>query len=225
MLKKIIWFIAAIWFTGFLGLQILDARDPAPYTSKLPTVNSVPGLIMSSDGLDNLKEYYPHLFSPEGQAPVETGFWKPSLTEIKALEKTLAAYVWQHPPGQKSFGDYLVCRIGQGPLVKEILYQSFRQYYGVEIAGKRHIYVNAVSPWVFAEEEGYLEASKDGIIGVADGGPTNFILRFDVAKNRIEYLYYGVFFRWAVLTAYWIGLPCYLYILFYAVRGHKMRDW
>jgi MFS transporter, FHS family, L-fucose permease len=26
-------------------------------------------------------------------------------------------------------------------------------------------------------------------------------------------------------AAYWIGLPCYLYILFYAVRGHKMRDW
>lgn len=25
--------------------------------------------------------------------------------------------------------------------------------------------------------------------------------------------------------AYWIGLPCYLFILFYAVKGHKMRKW
>ena len=25
--------------------------------------------------------------------------------------------------------------------------------------------------------------------------------------------------------AYYIGLPCYLYILFYAVKGHKIRDW
>ncbi len=26
-------------------------------------------------------------------------------------------------------------------------------------------------------------------------------------------------------AAYWIGLPCYLYILFYALKGHKMRAW
>lgn len=26
-------------------------------------------------------------------------------------------------------------------------------------------------------------------------------------------------------AAYWIGLPCYAYILFYAVKGHKMRSW
>lgn len=25
--------------------------------------------------------------------------------------------------------------------------------------------------------------------------------------------------------AYWVGIPCYLYILFYALRGHKMRSW
>ncbi|WP_408733369.1 sugar MFS transporter [Shewanella sp. FJAT-52076] len=24
---------------------------------------------------------------------------------------------------------------------------------------------------------------------------------------------------------YWVGLPCYLFILFYAVKGHKMRSW
>ena len=26
-------------------------------------------------------------------------------------------------------------------------------------------------------------------------------------------------------SAYWIALPCYLFILFYAVKGHKMRKW
>lgn len=26
-------------------------------------------------------------------------------------------------------------------------------------------------------------------------------------------------------TAYWIGIPCYLFVLFYAVKGHKMRSW
>ncbi len=25
--------------------------------------------------------------------------------------------------------------------------------------------------------------------------------------------------------AYWVGLPCYLFILFYALKGHKMRSW
>lgn len=29
----------------------------------------------------------------------------------------------------------------------------------------------------------------------------------------------------ALQPAYWIGLPCYLYILFYALKGHKMRSW
>lgn len=26
-------------------------------------------------------------------------------------------------------------------------------------------------------------------------------------------------------AAYWIGIPCYLFILFYATKGHKMRKW
>lgn len=25
--------------------------------------------------------------------------------------------------------------------------------------------------------------------------------------------------------AYWVGLPCYLFILFYALKGHKMKSW
>jgi len=27
------------------------------------------------------------------------------------------------------------------------------------------------------------------------------------------------------LSAYWITVPCYIYILYYAVRGHKLRKW
>ena len=26
-------------------------------------------------------------------------------------------------------------------------------------------------------------------------------------------------------SSYWVALPCYLFILFYAVKGHKMRNW
>ena len=26
-------------------------------------------------------------------------------------------------------------------------------------------------------------------------------------------------------SAYWIAIPCYLFILFYALKGHKMREW
>jgi len=26
-------------------------------------------------------------------------------------------------------------------------------------------------------------------------------------------------------SAYWISIPCYLFILFYAIKGHKMRSW
>ncbi|WP_407696014.1 sugar MFS transporter [Shewanella cyperi] len=29
----------------------------------------------------------------------------------------------------------------------------------------------------------------------------------------------------ATQFGYWIGLPCYLFILFYALKGHKMRHW
>ncbi|MDQ7049484.1 MAG: sugar MFS transporter [Enterobacterales bacterium] len=28
-----------------------------------------------------------------------------------------------------------------------------------------------------------------------------------------------------IQSAYWIAIPCYLFILFYAVKGHKMRSW
>jgi len=25
--------------------------------------------------------------------------------------------------------------------------------------------------------------------------------------------------------AYWVLIPCYLYLVFYAVKGHKIRKW
>ena len=28
-----------------------------------------------------------------------------------------------------------------------------------------------------------------------------------------------------IQPAYWIGIPCYLFVLFYALKGHKMRSW
>jgi glucose/galactose transporter len=39
-----------------------------------------------------------------------------------------------------------------------------------------------------------------------------------------------IFGKISILTndlqlAYWVGLPCYFFILFYALVGHKMRDW
>jgi MFS transporter, FHS family, L-fucose permease len=30
---------------------------------------------------------------------------------------------------------------------------------------------------------------------------------------------------WDVRTAYWILFPCYLYLIFYAFRGHQIRKW
>lgn len=29
----------------------------------------------------------------------------------------------------------------------------------------------------------------------------------------------------ATVAGYWVALPCYLYILFYALKGHKLRSW
>lgn len=29
----------------------------------------------------------------------------------------------------------------------------------------------------------------------------------------------------ATVTGYWVALPCYLFILFYALKGHKLRSW
>jgi fucose permease len=26
-------------------------------------------------------------------------------------------------------------------------------------------------------------------------------------------------------SAYWVLLPCYLYLVFYAVHGHRVRSW
>ncbi|GAB3543339.1 sugar MFS transporter [Spirosoma fluminis] len=44
--------------------------------------------------------------------------------------------------------------------------------------------------------------------------------------NAIMPLVYGYFAdRFSLQQAYWILLPCYLYLLFYAAYGHKIRRW
>ncbi|GAB3506585.1 sugar MFS transporter [Spirosoma knui] len=44
--------------------------------------------------------------------------------------------------------------------------------------------------------------------------------------NAIMPLIYGYFAdRFSLQQAYWILLPCYLYLLFYAAYGHKIRRW
>lgn len=44
--------------------------------------------------------------------------------------------------------------------------------------------------------------------------------------NAIMPLFYGYFADlFDLRTAYWILLPCYLYLIFYAIYGHKLRSW
>jgi len=39
-------------------------------------------------------------------------------------------------------------------------------------------------------------------------------------------LFYGYFAdKLDVRQAYWVLLPCYLYLVFYAVKGHQLRRW
>jgi FHS family L-fucose permease-like MFS transporter len=44
--------------------------------------------------------------------------------------------------------------------------------------------------------------------------------------NAIMPLFYGYFADlFDLRTAYWVLFPCYLYLIFYAVQGHKLRSW
>jgi fucose permease len=44
--------------------------------------------------------------------------------------------------------------------------------------------------------------------------------------NAIVPLFYGwLADRFDVRQAYWILFPCYLYLVFYAVYGHRVRSW
>jgi FHS family L-fucose permease-like MFS transporter len=52
------------------------------------------------------------------------------------------------------------------------------------------------------------------------------ILIMGLCGNAILPLFYGYFAdRFDLRTAYWVLLPCYLYLVFYAIKGHKVRTW
>ena len=52
------------------------------------------------------------------------------------------------------------------------------------------------------------------------------ILIMMLCGNAIMPLVYGYFADlYDVRTAYWVLIPCYLYLVFYAVHGHKVRRW
>ena len=52
------------------------------------------------------------------------------------------------------------------------------------------------------------------------------ILIMGLCGNAIMPLFYGYFADvFDVRTAYWVLFPCYLYLVYYAVRGHKVRRW
>ncbi|QDK81645.1 sugar MFS transporter [Spirosoma sp. KCTC 42546] len=52
------------------------------------------------------------------------------------------------------------------------------------------------------------------------------ILIMGLCGNAIMPLFYGYFADlYTVHTAYWVLFPCYLYLVYYAVYGHKVKRW
>ncbi len=52
------------------------------------------------------------------------------------------------------------------------------------------------------------------------------IIVMGLSGNAVLPMAYGLFADAIdVRTAYWVLMPCYLYILFYGVRGYKIRNW
>lgn len=52
------------------------------------------------------------------------------------------------------------------------------------------------------------------------------IMIMGLCGNAIMPLFYGYFADvYDVRTAYWVLFPCYLYLIYYAVYGHKIRKW
>jgi glucose/galactose transporter len=52
------------------------------------------------------------------------------------------------------------------------------------------------------------------------------IMIMGLCGNAIMPLFYGYFAdKLDVRQAYWVLLPCYLYLVFYAAKGHKLRKW
>jgi fucose permease len=52
------------------------------------------------------------------------------------------------------------------------------------------------------------------------------LLIMGLCGNALIPLVYGyIADRFSVQEAYWILLPCYLYLSFYAIKGHQIRKW
>jgi glucose/galactose transporter len=52
------------------------------------------------------------------------------------------------------------------------------------------------------------------------------VLIMGLCGNAIVPLFYGYFAdRFDVRQAYWVLFPCYLYLVFYAIYGHRVRTW
>lgn len=52
------------------------------------------------------------------------------------------------------------------------------------------------------------------------------IMIMGLCGNAIMPLFYGYFAdEYSLRDAYWVLVPCYLYLVFYAVKGHQLRSW
>ncbi|GAB3701731.1 sugar MFS transporter [Spirosoma flavus] len=52
------------------------------------------------------------------------------------------------------------------------------------------------------------------------------LLIMGLCGNAIMPVFYGYFAdKFDLRTAYWVLIPCYLYLVFYAVKGHQIRKW
>ena len=52
------------------------------------------------------------------------------------------------------------------------------------------------------------------------------VLIMGLCGNAIMPLFYGYFAdQFDLRTAYWVLFPCYLYLIFYAIKGHQLRKW
>jgi fucose permease len=52
------------------------------------------------------------------------------------------------------------------------------------------------------------------------------LLIMGLCGNAIMPLVYGYFAdKFSLQQAYWVLLPCYLYLMFYAMYGHKIKSW
>src|SRR5690606_1067743 len=52
------------------------------------------------------------------------------------------------------------------------------------------------------------------------------IIVIGLSGNAVLPMFYGLFAdQYDERSAYWVLMPCYLYILFYAVWGYRIKNW